>query len=79
MVLASFIEHRSKTKKNEERKKKEERRTKESSTFCSRYLSGIETQFYRDEENDDSIPKDEILGQFEVLVQKVRSLGKRSS
>ncbi|TYJ96926.1 CACTA en-spm transposon protein [Cucumis melo var. makuwa] len=31
----------------------------ESSTFCSCYLSGIETRFTRDERNDDTIPEDE--------------------
>ncbi|TYJ97500.1 uncharacterized protein E5676_scaffold85G00050 [Cucumis melo var. makuwa] len=33
----------------------------ESSTFCSRYLSGIETRFTRDERIDDSIAEDEII------------------
>ncbi|TYK01178.1 uncharacterized protein E5676_scaffold2044G00180 [Cucumis melo var. makuwa] len=33
----------------------------ESSTFCSRYISGIETQFSRDERNNDRIPKHEIV------------------
>ena len=46
-----------------------------SSTFCSRYLSEIETQFTRDAQNDDSIPDDEVIGEFEVFVQKLRSLG----
>ena len=34
----------------------------ESSTFCSRYLSGIETRFTRDDRNDDSINENEVLG-----------------
>ncbi|KAA0038180.1 hypothetical protein E6C27_scaffold270G00090 [Cucumis melo var. makuwa] len=46
----------------------------ESSTFCSRYLSGIETQFIRDERNDDSIVEDEIIVDFEIFKQKVRTL-----
>ncbi|KAA0035027.1 hypothetical protein E5676_scaffold155G00610 [Cucumis melo var. makuwa] len=33
----------------------------ESSTFCSRYLRGIETRFTRDERNDDTIVEDEML------------------
>ncbi|TYK16413.1 CACTA en-spm transposon protein [Cucumis melo var. makuwa] len=33
----------------------------ESNTFCSCYLSGIETQFTRDERNDDTIVEDELL------------------
>ena len=40
----------------------------ELSIFCSRYLSGIETQFSRDEQNDDNIPEDEIVGEFEVFI-----------
>ena len=51
----------------------------ESSTFCSRYLSGIETRFSQEERKDDSIPKDEIVGEFEVFMQKVRPLGVASS
>ncbi|KAA0066961.1 uncharacterized protein E5676_scaffold595G00660 [Cucumis melo var. makuwa] len=51
----------------------------ESSTLCSRYLSEIETQFSRDERNDDSIVEDEIVGEFEVFIQKVRPLGAKSS
>ena len=43
----------------------------ESETFCSRYLNGIETQFTRDEQNDDSIPEDKAIGEFEVFVQRV--------
>ncbi|KAA0058417.1 gamma-aminobutyrate transaminase POP2 [Cucumis melo var. makuwa] len=34
----------------------------ESRTICSRYLSGIETRFARDEQNDDTIPEDEVIG-----------------
>ncbi|KAA0064223.1 CACTA en-spm transposon protein [Cucumis melo var. makuwa] len=33
----------------------------ESSTFCSRYLSGVETRFTIDERNDDTIPKDKVI------------------
>ncbi|TYK24037.1 CACTA en-spm transposon protein [Cucumis melo var. makuwa] len=33
----------------------------ESSTFCSCYLSGIETRFTRDERNDDTNVEDEVL------------------
>ncbi|TYK05071.1 CACTA en-spm transposon protein [Cucumis melo var. makuwa] len=33
----------------------------ESSTFCSRYLRGIETRFTRDERNDDTIIENEVL------------------
>ena len=40
----------------------------ESKTFCSRYLSGIETRFTRDERNDDRIPEDEVIGEFKVFV-----------
>ena len=47
----------------------------ESNTFCSCYLSGIETRFTRDERNDDSIVEDEIIGDFEFFKQKVRPLG----
>ena len=47
----------------------------ESETFCSRYLSRIETRFTRDERNDDSISDDEVIGEFKVFVQKVRPLG----
>ncbi|KAA0060253.1 uncharacterized protein E5676_scaffold639G00130 [Cucumis melo var. makuwa] len=50
----------------------------ESSTFCSRYLSGIETRFTRDERNDDTIVEDEVIGDFEILKQKVRGLGSSS-
>ena len=51
----------------------------ESSTLCLRFLSGIETQFSWDERNDDSIPKDEIVGEFEVFLQKIQPLGTTSS
>ena len=47
----------------------------ESRTFCSRYLSGIETRFTKEERNDDSIMNDKVVGEFEVFIQKVRSLG----
>ncbi|TYJ97142.1 CACTA en-spm transposon protein [Cucumis melo var. makuwa] len=53
--------------------------TNESSTFCLRYLSGIKTQFTRDKRNDDTIVKDEIIGDFEIFKQKVRPLGIMSS
>ena len=43
----------------------------ESKTFCSRYLSEIETRFTKDELNDDSITDNEVIGEFEVFVQKV--------
>ena len=45
----------------------------ESETFCSRYLSGIETWFTRDERNDDRIPNDEVIGELEVLKKQVYS------
>ncbi|TYJ97044.1 uncharacterized protein E5676_scaffold506G001100 [Cucumis melo var. makuwa] len=47
----------------------------ESSTFCSRYLRGIETRFTRDERHDDTIVEDEVIGDFEIFKQKVRPLG----
>ena len=50
----------------------------ESNTFCSRYLSGIETRFTRDEKNDDTIPEDEVIGEFEDFKQKVRPLSASS-
>ncbi|KAA0063909.1 CACTA en-spm transposon protein [Cucumis melo var. makuwa] len=50
----------------------------ESSTFCSRYLRGIETRFTRDEGNDDTIIEDEVIGDFENFKQKVRLLGASS-
>ncbi|TYK04755.1 uncharacterized protein E5676_scaffold68G00570 [Cucumis melo var. makuwa] len=46
----------------------------ESSTFCSRYLRGIETRFTRDERNDDTIVDNEVIGDFEIFKQKVRPL-----
>ncbi|KAL4038879.1 hypothetical protein IC575_002515 [Cucumis melo] len=42
----------------------------ESSTFCSRYLRGIETRFTRDERNDDTIVENEVIGDFEIFKQK---------
>ena len=51
----------------------------ESSTFCSRYLSRIETRFSQDERNDDSIAKDKVIAEFEVFMQRVRPLGTTSS
>ena len=39
----------------------------ESSTFFSRYLSGIEIRFTRDERNDDTIVEDEVIGNFEIF------------
>ena len=50
----------------------------ESSTFCLRYLSGIETRFTRDEWNDDTIPEDKVIGKFKIFKQKVRPLGASS-
>ena len=50
----------------------------ESSTFCSHYLSGIETRFTRDVRNDDTIVEDEVIGDFEIFKQKVRHLGTSS-
>ena len=50
----------------------------ESSTFCSRYLSVIETRFIRDERNDDIIVEDEVIGEFEIFKQNVRPLGASS-
>ncbi|KAA0046643.1 hypothetical protein E5676_scaffold411G001130 [Cucumis melo var. makuwa] len=46
----------------------------ESSTFCSRYLRGIETRFTRDERNDDTIVENEVIGDFEIFKQKVLEL-----
>ena len=42
----------------------------ESSTFSSCYLSGIETRFTRDERNDDTIPEDEVIDEFEISSRK---------
>ena len=50
-----------------------------SGTFCSRYLSGIETCFTRDEQNDDSILEDKVIGEFEMFVQEVHPLEESSS
>ena len=50
----------------------------ESWTFCSQYLSGIETQCTRDEQNDDNISNDEVMGEFEVFIKKVWPLGASS-
>ena len=50
----------------------------ELGTFCSCYLNGIKTRFTRDERNDDSIPNDEVIGEFETFKQKVQSLGASS-
>ncbi|KAA0037355.1 uncharacterized protein E6C27_scaffold278G00490 [Cucumis melo var. makuwa] len=50
----------------------------ESSTFCSCYLSGIETRFIRDGRNDDTIIEDEVIGDFKIFKQKVRPLGASS-
>ena len=49
----------------------------ESGNFCSRYLSGIETRFTKDKQNDDSIPDDEVM-KFKNFEQKIRSLGASS-
>lgn len=38
----------------------------ESSIFCLKYLSKIETRFNRDERNDDNF-LDEICGEFELF------------
>ena len=35
--------------------------------FFSFYLSGIETQFTRDERIDDTILEDEMIGEFEIF------------
>ncbi|KAA0046599.1 uncharacterized protein E6C27_scaffold114G001400 [Cucumis melo var. makuwa] len=43
-------------------------------TFCSYYVSVIETQFTRDEQNDDFIPDDEVIGEFKIFKQKVQPL-----
>ena len=43
----------------------------ESSTFCSRYLRGIETRFTRDERNDDTISDDQVIGEFKIFKYKV--------
>ncbi|KAA0038313.1 cytochrome P450 CYP82D47-like [Cucumis melo var. makuwa] len=40
----------------------------ELSTFCSW------TQFRRDEQNDDTIPEDDVISEFEISKQKVRPL-----
>ena len=50
----------------------------ESGTFYSRYQSRIETRYNKDERIDDSIPDDEVIGEFKVFVQKVRPLGASS-
>ena len=50
----------------------------ESSAFCLRYLSGIETRFTRDERNDDTISDDLVISEFEIFKQKVQSLGASS-
>ena len=50
----------------------------ESSTFCLRYLSGIETRFTRNERNDDTIPEDKVIGEFQIFKQKVQPLGASS-
>ena len=50
----------------------------ESNIFCSCYLSGIKTWFTRDEKNDDTIPEDEVIGEFEDFKQKVRPLSASS-
>ena len=50
----------------------------ESETFCSRNLSKIGTRFTRDERNDDSIPNDEVIGEFNFFMQEVRPLGASS-
>ncbi|KAA0043214.1 CACTA en-spm transposon protein [Cucumis melo var. makuwa] len=44
-------------------------------SFCSSYLSGIETRFTRDERNNKTIPEDEVIGEFEIFKQKIHSLG----
>ena len=46
----------------------------ESETFCLRYLSGIEIRFTRDEWNGDNIPDNEVIGEFEIFIQKVQPL-----
>ena len=33
------------------------------------------TQFTRDDRNDDNIEDDEVIGEYEVFIQKVRPLG----
>ncbi|KAA0065316.1 uncharacterized protein E5676_scaffold491G00120 [Cucumis melo var. makuwa] len=45
----------------------------ELGTFCSRYLSGFETWFTRDERNDDTIPEDEGDGELKIFKQKVQN------
>ena len=40
----------------------------ESGTLCLCYLMGIETWFTRDEQNDDTILDNELIGEFEVLM-----------
>ncbi|TYK03698.1 CACTA en-spm transposon protein [Cucumis melo var. makuwa] len=50
----------------------------ELSTFCSSYLSAIETRFTRDERNDDTILDDEVIGEVENFEQKVRPSGMSS-
>ena len=47
-------------------------------TFCSHYLSGMKTQFTRDEQNDDNIPDDEVIGEFKIFKQIIRSLSASS-
>ncbi|KAA0036733.1 uncharacterized protein E6C27_scaffold20G00050 [Cucumis melo var. makuwa] len=48
------------------------------STFCSRYIRGIETRFTRDERNDDTIVENKVIDDFEIFKQKVQSLGASS-
>ena len=50
----------------------------ESNTFFPCYLSGIDTRFTRDKQNDDTIPDDKVIGEFEIFKQKVRPLGASS-
>ena len=50
----------------------------ESSTFCLCYLSGIGTRFTKDEQNDDTILDDEVIGEVENFEQKVRPSGASS-
>ncbi|TYJ99687.1 hypothetical protein E5676_scaffold562G00810 [Cucumis melo var. makuwa] len=44
-------------------------------TFCSMYLTGIETRFNKNPQNDDSMNRQLVCGDFEVFKQNVRPMG----
>ena len=43
-------------------------------TFCSMYLTGIETRFNRNPWNDDSMNRQQGCGDFDVFKQNVRPM-----